>query len=146
MASTSSAPVGGSEIEVERKFKLTSSADFELRLTQAGASFRGEKQFVDCYFDTADFALARFDHWLRTRDGSIELKMPAEEHGAQGATTVYRELTDRPAIATRLTEVGVHIAEGVAVEAALEVFAEFRTIRRKFTWCVCFSFCVFSFD
>jgi hypothetical protein len=105
------APQCAEGIEVERKFRIGDMRIFEQKLRDAGAHFEGmalspflngieenlfagEISFVDCYFDTVDFSLARKDYWLRTRDGQIELKMPLQRdskiENAISTTTSYR--------------------------------------------------------
>lgn len=80
--------------EVERKFHLT--ADEKERLLN-GAQFIGEKQFVDIYYDTADYRLTRKDWWLRSRAGKWELKMRLRA-SADAATTQYDEKDKEPDI------------------------------------------------
>ena len=84
--------------EVERKFHLT--ADEKERLLN-GAQFIGEKQFVDVYYDTADYRLTTQNWWLRSRAGQWELKLSRAQH-ADRSVTNYQELTTESDIRSAL--------------------------------------------
>lgn len=61
-------------IEVEIKCKPT--AEQKVALLE-GATFLGEEQLTDVYYDSAQYELSVKDHWLRTRNGKFVLKIPA---------------------------------------------------------------------
>ncbi|MEK7620180.1 MAG: CYTH domain-containing protein [Patescibacteria group bacterium] len=82
-------------IEVEKKYRLT--PEQEKRLLE-GATLLKNKTNEDVYFDTADFALTRQDHWLRTRSGRWELKRRVHELGHKLGGTAYDEIEDEPGI------------------------------------------------
>lgn len=42
-------------------------------------------QFTDTYYDTGDFRLVSADHWLRAREGVLELKSPAHDATSRAA-------------------------------------------------------------
>jgi predicted adenylyl cyclase CyaB len=67
-------------IEVEKKFILNQE---QKALLLNGAEFVREQNFTDTYFDTADFALAKNDMWLRSRDGVWQLKIPVHHDGGK---------------------------------------------------------------
>ncbi|MBS3176202.1 CYTH domain-containing protein [Candidatus Woesearchaeota archaeon] len=81
-------------IEVEQKFSLGERVKQSLL---KGAKFISEKTFTDCYYDTADYALTRKDIWLRSREGSFELKVGANQDRGNSVMS-YIELTDEQSI------------------------------------------------
>lgn len=70
---------------------------FERLLEASGAKRIKTAQFTDVYFDTPELALTRANHYLRTRDGCWELKVPSK--GDSLETSVFEELTTEPDIA-----------------------------------------------
>ena len=85
------------QIEVEKKFLL--STDEEARLL-AGASLFSEKTLTDTYYDAKDWSITTQGWWLRSRNGSFELKIPAG--GSYDKLNQYHEITDDAEIAQRL--------------------------------------------
>jgi predicted adenylyl cyclase CyaB len=61
-------------IEVEIKCKPT--VEQKVALLE-GATFLGEEQLTDVYYDSVQYELSVKDHWLRTRNGKFVLKIPA---------------------------------------------------------------------
>lgn len=88
-------------IEVERNFDLREGEKEKLI---EGAKFLGKKEFTDVYFDTKDLKLSLGDHWLRTRDGKWELKVPLnkDKMAADRKTDQYREIEDENQILLEL--------------------------------------------
>ncbi len=84
-------------IEVEKKFLL--SSEEEARLL-AGASLLSEKVLEDTYYDTADWSVTKKGWWLRSRNGSFELKVPIG--GSYDKLNQYHEITTDAEIAERL--------------------------------------------
>ena len=80
-----------SEIEVE--FKFLPNKDFPEKLNQIGAQNIGTKHVSDVYLDTKNFELIRKDHWLRYRNGKVELKSPLINKEHDACNTVYKECT-----------------------------------------------------
>ena len=81
------------EEEVEIEFKFTPPKDFNQKLEDLGAEKLKFKTMKDIYLDTPKFELIRKDHWLRYRDGKIELKVPVGSEHHRDRNTVYKELT-----------------------------------------------------
>lgn len=75
-------PAPATEKEVEVKFAPPPTLAADLAALGAGAP--ATKTFTDVYFDAPDFRLVSADHWLRARDGALELKSPAQS-SARGA-------------------------------------------------------------
>eukprot|EP01135_Chromosphaera_perkinsii_P002289 Nk52_evm75s221 gene=Nk52_evmTU75s221 len=92
--------------EIERKFTLPCGLEeLEQRLLDKGFAFKSKKVFRDQYFDTYAFSLLYKDHWLRLREGDLELKAPMS--GVQvdlSPTDCYEEITDFEIIVNRLFE------------------------------------------
>ncbi len=88
-------------IEVERNFDLREGEKEKLI---EGAKFLGKKEFTDVYFDTNDLKLSLNDHWLRTRDGKWELKVPLnkDKMAVDRKTDQYREIEDEKQILLEL--------------------------------------------
>lgn len=74
--------------EIEKKFILSGK---EKKKLLEGAEFLAEKNIVDTYFDTPEFALTKNDIWLRCRDGIFELKLPMQKNG-KGLANKYQEI------------------------------------------------------
>jgi len=70
--------MGGTMIEVERKFAPPDLVQLARRVEELGGKRVSEASFTDVYFDTPDCALTRRDIWLRRRDDEWELKLPVE--------------------------------------------------------------------
>ncbi len=88
-------------IEVEIKCHL--SEQQKEKLLQ-DATFLSEETFVDTYFDTKDYRLSTNDIWLRTRNTSFVLKMPAALCGnfSIQKNTPKHEIEDEAIIRTKL--------------------------------------------
>ena len=154
--------LGKRVIEVERKVELadaTAVAAFEKKVIDAGGVLVNEKSFTDSYFDSPDLVLTREDHYLRTRDGVWELKVPEKHrgHGATGAaTSVYEEIEGLEPIASYFSSRFVHGTIATSCQsfpildmdlnsgALLSPFVTFTTTRRK--WKVDIAGEVFSID
>jgi len=80
-----------SEIEVE--FKFLPNKDFLEKMNEIGAQNIGTKHINDVYLDTKNFELLRKDHWLRYRNGKVELKSPLINNEHDACNTVYKECT-----------------------------------------------------
>ncbi|XP_038596899.1 thiamine-triphosphatase [Tachyglossus aculeatus] len=120
-------------IEVECKF--VPGPGTEERLRGLGGTLARRTSFSDSYYDTAELALMRADHWLRRREGSgWELKCPGPG-AAPGPHTRYDELTAEPAIAARLGRVlgagprGADRVDGLLGPLGLHEVATFATQR-----------------
>lgn len=122
-SSRSSESPGTNEIEVERKFSLSTdpsgATSVESKLKKLGFERAGrEKKFTDTYFDTPspDWVLTTRDNWLRfreyvlndRREGVWQLKLGRML--PDDATTVYEEISGAEAISTA---VGILRQEGV---------------------------------
>lgn len=81
-------------IEVEKKF-LLSKRDMK-RLT-TGAHFVRERIFTDTYYDSPDLLLGRKDWWLRSREGTFELKIPLHD-GPDRLADQYEEMDNESTI------------------------------------------------
>eukprot|EP00755_Sulcionema_specki_P029290 Sspe_Gene.91856::Locus_63487_Transcript_1_1_Confidence_1.000_Length_843::g.91856::m.91856/K05307/THTPA; thiamine-triphosphatase len=95
--------VRGYATEVEQKFVV--DADFSRRLARLdGAEGLGTRQIVDVYYDTAGWALAVRDVWVRQRGegGEWEMKIPGVGHS--GSLYVYREVTGGAAVDAELVK------------------------------------------
>lgn len=88
-------------IEVEIKCHL--SDEQKNKLLQ-DAVFLHEETFVDTYFDTKDYRLSTNDIWLRTRNTTFVLKIPASSQGNFGIqkNTPKHEIEDESLIRTKL--------------------------------------------
>lgn len=85
-------------IEVEKKFLIDKSKISELL---GGAEFLNEKKFSDTYWDTPKYSLTTTDHWLRSRDGKFELKVPTLA-GGKRLVDQYEELDSDNQISEKL--------------------------------------------
>lgn len=114
--------------EVERKFHLTEEEKGRLL---NGAQFVGEKQFVDIYYDTADYQLTTKNWWLRSREKRWELKLSRAQH-ADRSVTNYQELTTESDIRRAL-----HLPSHGTLEEAIRregyvPFCSCTTTRKKY--------------
>jgi hypothetical protein len=101
------------EVEVERKFPVTSSiTDFCIK----NASHTKHIRLIDTYFDNSNYALTSKDMWLRERNGKWELKLPhisepikpQESDGSPAALQgidCYDELVDDSSIRTAVKKI-----------------------------------------
>jgi len=126
------------EAEVEVKFAPPPQLPATLARLARGAP--RVTTFVDAYYDTADHRLSRADHWLRERDGALELKSPSRAAArAAGELRVdfYDEDRALGAVAARLARLGVALppAGGAAPDAlaraGLACFARLETRRAR---------------
>lgn len=77
-------------IEVECKFRY--NQDTKLVIQKAGHKL-SEKRFTDEYFDLIpQYALSTKDIWLRKRDSTWEIKIPAQNTGKRNGIDSYQEL------------------------------------------------------
>ncbi len=92
-------------IEIEQHFVIDEAARERLI---SGATFLGEVQNHDTYYDTTDYSLTTHDMWLRARNGSFELKIGCNEAGqCDNAQAVrYEEIEDEDVIRRKIGLVG----------------------------------------
>lgn len=88
--------------EVEKKFKVPSN--FKSVLIDQGWKYLGEIHFTDTYFDSENYDLINSDHWLRQRDGKLQLKCPASSESECSSVKIdqYIEIEDKLRIIDRL--------------------------------------------
>mmetsp|Transcript_60444 Transcript_60444/g.118462 ORF Transcript_60444/g.118462 Transcript_60444/m.118462 type:complete len:362 (+) Transcript_60444:133-1218(+) len=82
-----------SNIEVEKKVELEGPeavAAFEQTIARKGGELLKSMVFTDVYWDSEELALTSADHFLRTRDGAWELKVPRPQNG--NSASVYEEI------------------------------------------------------
>ncbi len=116
-------------IEVEKKFIL--SAGDEQKLV-TNAQFVGEKVFTDTYYDTSTWTLTAKDHWLRSRDGRYELKVPLNDLGAERLSDQYEELETDQEIATYLKlPLDIPLSQAL-MTSGYAPFCTLTTTRRKY--------------
>ncbi len=114
-------------IEVEKKFIL--SPENETRLV-TGSEFLGEKIQTDVYYDTENFSLSLKEWWLRTRNGSFELKVPISQNIDRVAEQ-FDELEEEGQIRKALNLPGENLAEDLKTHGYAP-FAKIITTRRKY--------------
>lgn len=117
-------------IEVERNFDLRRGEKEKLI---EGAKFLGKKEFTDVYFDTKDLKLSLGDHWLRTRDGKWELKVPLnkDKMAADRKTDQYREIEDEKQILLALNLDSDNLAQSLS-DNGYEPIATIKTTRESY--------------
>ena len=116
-------------IEVERKYKLNPKQESALL---KDAQFLGSVTNEDHYFDTADLALAKANHWLRCRNGAWELKRRLGALGVGFSKTAYEEITDEGKIREFLGLVGVDTLEADLLGNGYQPFVTLIKQRRKY--------------
>lgn len=115
-------------IEVERKFKLTPELAEKLI---AGAKFFKEIIMHDTYYDDANYSLSTSDRWLRRRNDSWELKIPAHTTTADRLIDQYREIEDESEIRK---ELNLSLNQDLMTDlqsAGITPFCSYTTTRRK---------------
>ncbi|XP_023345295.1 uncharacterized protein LOC111714423 isoform X2 [Eurytemora carolleeae] len=81
------------ELEVEFKFQVSSEYT-NIMLEKIGAQQIKTSRFTDVYIDRQGLQLLKKDHWLRFRDGKVELKCPVKNIHHLNSNSTYRELKD----------------------------------------------------
>lgn len=114
-------------IEVEKKF-FTSTALYEFVHHQC--EFVGEKVIDDVYYDTPEFTLTLRNHWLRSRNGTWELKVPTADFSPE--VTSYEEYDDEALICQQLGIEGTALSREVLTKLGYVPMAEFQSMRKKF--------------
>ena len=114
-------------IEVEKKFLIDKS---EISKLLEGAEFLNERKFNDTYWDTPDYSLTTTDHWLRSRDGRFELKVPTLA-GGKRLVDQYEELDSDNQIANKLN-LSADKLEDELRRANYSPFATITTLRKKY--------------
>lgn len=114
-------------IEVEKKFLIDKSKISELL---EGAEFLNERKFTDTYWDTSDYSLTVTDHWLRSRDGRFELKVPTLA-GGKRLVDQYEELDSDNQIAEKLGLSGENLEKELR-KAGYDPFGKVKTLRKKY--------------
>ena len=84
-------------IEIEKTFFLT---DEEEKRLLEGAEFIGEKAMKDVYYDNGKFDIMTRDQWLRERNGTFEVKVPAPTQTPIRGREIdkYEEITEEDRI------------------------------------------------
>lgn len=114
-------------IEVEKKFLINKEGISKLL---EEASFLNEKRFTDTYWDTPNHSLTTKDLWLRSRDGSFELKVPTLT-GGKRLIDQYEELDSDNQISNKLNLPERNLEDELK-KANYSPFATITTLRKKY--------------
>lgn len=116
------------QVEVEDRFFLK-PGDEQLLLKEASSVT--QKTHTDSYYDTKDHSLTIGHHWLRTRDGRFELKVPY--NGAFGRRiTRFKELEDEEKIRKHLKLPEEGSLKEALEQAGYSVFCTYGVDRKRF--------------
>lgn len=116
-------------IEIEKKF-IPRQQDIDAIAERF--EFRGEKKFVDRYYDTPSYDLTSKDIWLRSRGQKYELKIPILDQ-EQNKTDQYRELEDDGDISNFLQLPAEGKLEEQLTKNGYSPFCAIETTRKTFT-------------
>jgi adenylate cyclase class IV len=116
-------------IEVERRYLMNPKQE---SILLKDAEFIDAKTNEDIFFDMSDYALARQDNWLRTRNGAFELKRRLHNLGHKLGGTAYDEISDEQKIRDFLKLAGSNSLEADLLEAGYLPFARIIKQRRGY--------------
>uniref|UniRef100_X2B3E8 CYTH domain-containing protein n=1 Tax=Capitella teleta TaxID=283909 RepID=X2B3E8_CAPTE len=125
-------------MEVEARFRIPKGV--EERIGSLGGELRRELTFVDCYYDTQNWALTLRDFWIRRRDSTWQLKYPPPlgRTGENWPIEQYAETEDEAEICQLVGEVlkagcaEDHDVQYLMTRTGCGVFAEYTTIRKSY--------------
>lgn len=115
-------------IEVEKKFTLTNEQ--EERLLEGTVLFKNITN-VDVFYDTQNYHYTLQDMWLRTRNGTYELKIGQGKNRTSNGT-VYEEIEDENLIRKKLQLLPDLSMNEALIQAGILPFATIHKARKSY--------------